>query len=562
MLAWYVASLAGVPAMARAQLAAVASDAGFKVARFQVNGVKRLNELKVYERALAQRDRAMPLVDIDGLRTELLQLSWVEDARVSRQLPDTLVIDIIERKPHAVLRKPDRLVLIDATGHELETVSAARAKGRLILSGPDAGQQVANLKALLEAAPAVRPQVSEADWVGHRRWNLTFRTGQVLALPEGPRLAADALVTFARLDGSNRLIGGKVAAFDMRSADRIYLRIPESSGEEKAPSRASPDRIPSLPPSQAQLQLGEALMPPARISRVFGAINLGSFRISAMVAGLSDTGEMIVLGSGHRASQGIRRGYVTDMAAATYAVRDAIDRAEKMANTSVPSVWVGCSGAGLASQTAQVEVDIGGRRIEQDDIDQLLFAGRDVIQPDGRMVLHAQPAHYTLDGANGVADPQGPARRAPGGRHPRHAGRRRAGAQHHRSGAERAPRRRSRGRFADRGGIRLPFARRARPWRRARRTGRGSDQCLGLCRGHAGRAGIDPGRIGRHHRRRSLRPSASAVTRPNGSSACTGRRSPVPPTTARWFRSMPPARKAPDRSRATPTTRTAFRAPN
>ncbi|MEO5705964.1 MAG: cell division protein FtsA, partial [Alteraurantiacibacter sp.] len=53
------------------------------------------------------------------------------------------------------------------------------------------------------------------------------------------------------------------------------------------------------------------------------------------------------------------------------------------------------------------EVDIGGRRIEQDDIDHLLVAGRDVIQPDGRMVLHAQPAHYTLDGAHGVANPRG-----------------------------------------------------------------------------------------------------------------------------------------------------------
>lgn len=144
-----------------------------------------------------------------------------------------------------------------------------------------------------------------------------------------------------------------------------------------------------------------------RISRVYGAVNLGSFRISAMIAGLSETGEMIVLGSGHRASQGIKRGYVTDMQAATYAVRDAIERAEKMANVSVSSVWIGCSGAGLASQVAQVEVDIGGRRIEQDDIDHLLFSARDIIQPDGRMVLHAQPAHYTLDGAHGVPSPKG-----------------------------------------------------------------------------------------------------------------------------------------------------------
>lgn len=143
-----------------------------------------------------------------------------------------------------------------------------------------------------------------------------------------------------------------------------------------------------------------------RITRVFGAVNVGSFRISAMIMGLSETGEMIVLGSGHRAAQGIKRGYITDMAAATYAIRDAVERAEKNAGTSVSSVWVGCSGAGLASRVAKVEIDVGGRRIEEEDIEQLLVAARDSIQPDGRMVLHAQPAHYTLDGAHGVANPR------------------------------------------------------------------------------------------------------------------------------------------------------------
>lgn len=144
-----------------------------------------------------------------------------------------------------------------------------------------------------------------------------------------------------------------------------------------------------------------------RITRVFGAVNIGSFRISAIVAGVNEMGDMVVLGSGHRASQGIKRGYVTDMAAATYAVRDAIDRAEKMADTSVQKVWIGCSGAGLASRIDQFDAEIGGRRIEKEDIDQLLISARDVIQPDGRMVLHAQPAQYRLDGAHGVANPKG-----------------------------------------------------------------------------------------------------------------------------------------------------------
>lgn len=144
-----------------------------------------------------------------------------------------------------------------------------------------------------------------------------------------------------------------------------------------------------------------------RIDRLIGAVNLGSFRVSAMIAGITDGGELLVLGSAHRAAQGIKRGYVTDMTAATYAVRDAIERAEKIAQTNIETVLIGTAGAGLTSRIAHVEVEVGGRRIEQDDIDALMIAGRNVIQPDGGLVLHAQPAHYTLDGAHGVASPKG-----------------------------------------------------------------------------------------------------------------------------------------------------------
>ena len=226
VLAWIVASFAGVPAMAQVQLAALASDAGFEVRRVEVRGVERMNELKVYEKVLGERDRAMPLVDLAALRAELRELPWVGDARVSRQLPDTLVVDIVERVPHAVLRKPGRYVLIDAEGHELEPVKEARAKTMLVLTGPGAGRQVVQLDTLLEAAPALKPQVRQAEWIGNRRWNLTFKTGQVLALPQGATQSASALVSFARLDGVNRLLGGKVASFDMRAPDRIYLRVP------------------------------------------------------------------------------------------------------------------------------------------------------------------------------------------------------------------------------------------------------------------------------------------------------------------------------------------------
>jgi len=234
--AWLVASLAGVPAMAAEQVASIAKQAGFEVRRVEVRGTRHLSELKIYERVLAERNRAMPEVDVRALRADLMQLSWVADARVSRQLPDTLVVDVIERRPKAVLRIGDKgetahYALIDETGHVLDPIAPARAHGHLILSGNGVEGQVAALDTLLDVSPALKAQVAEADWIGNRRWNLTFHTRQVLALPEGDDTAAAALVAFARLDGTNRLLGGKATAFDMRARDRIYIRVPGRAEE-------------------------------------------------------------------------------------------------------------------------------------------------------------------------------------------------------------------------------------------------------------------------------------------------------------------------------------------
>jgi len=237
-LAWVVASMAGVPQLVEAEMALLASKSGFEVKRVEVRGVNRMNELKIYEKVLGQRDQAMPRLDIAALRDELLQLSWVKDARVSRQLPDTLVVDVIERNPHAVLRRDGRLTLIDETGHPLEAVNPAKAKGLLVLTGHGAESRVPDLVHLLDAAPALRPQVAEAEWIGNRRWNLTFKTRQVLALPEGEERSASALLTFARMDGVDRLLGGTVASFDMRSADRIYMRVPGRAESVAASARA------------------------------------------------------------------------------------------------------------------------------------------------------------------------------------------------------------------------------------------------------------------------------------------------------------------------------------
>ena len=133
----------------------------------------------------------------------------------------------------AVLRRADRLMLIDPTGVELEAISESDARDYLLIEGPAAQAQVETLEVLLDAAPALKGKVKGAECVGNRRWNLTFDTGQRLALPQGEDRSAAALISFAQADGVHRLIGGEVASFDMRNPPRMYMHVPGRSERQE-----------------------------------------------------------------------------------------------------------------------------------------------------------------------------------------------------------------------------------------------------------------------------------------------------------------------------------------
>jgi cell division protein FtsA len=148
-------------------------------------------------------------------------------------------------------------------------------------------------------------------------------------------------------------------------------------------------------------------MTTARVEKIISALDIGSSKVSALIAGKTDTGELIALGTGQRESRGVVRGCIADMEHAELSVRHAVEQAERIAGINIDRIWVGISAGGLDSMLAPVEIELGGDRIEQDDIDELLQAGRVNLDMQGKAALHVQPTLYSLDGVGGVANPVG-----------------------------------------------------------------------------------------------------------------------------------------------------------
>lgn len=236
-----------IPAKAERAAGTAIGEAGFMVSGYQIIGLRHMNRALVDEvvtdelhRAAesAGKDKApQALVDVSEIRRRLLQFGWVRDARVSRRLPDTLVIDIVERTPAALWQNQGQLALIDADGVMLDRVPVDKMPDLPLLIGPGANGQAQELENLMKAVPTLKPQLASATWVGGRRWDLNFQSGEVVALPEGEDTSKSALTKFAKLDKSAGLLGRGIVRFDLRVPGKMIVRLPRAPGEPIVPDQ-------------------------------------------------------------------------------------------------------------------------------------------------------------------------------------------------------------------------------------------------------------------------------------------------------------------------------------
>lgn len=217
----------GLPQRAWAGFVAWTAANGWEVRHVELTGAREQDRLAIYGAVLNGPTNAMLATDLDDVRARLAALPWVADASVQRRLPDTLVIEVIERKPVALWQHRRRLAAIDITGRPLTDKRLERWNDLPLLVGPGANAHVKDALELLAVTP-LGSEVDAAVFVGNRRWDLKFKTGETLALPDQPAQARAALTRFASLDGKGpeRLLGGHFTRFDLRLPGRMIVAGP------------------------------------------------------------------------------------------------------------------------------------------------------------------------------------------------------------------------------------------------------------------------------------------------------------------------------------------------
>jgi len=138
-------------------------------------------------------------------------------------------------------------------------------------------------------------------------------------------------------------------------------------------------------------------------------LDLGTTKISAIIAEINESNEINVVGVGTTPSYGLRRGVVVNLDKTVQGIKQAVGEAELMAGVKVSDVVVGIAGDHIKSFNSRgvIAVSRTEEGITNEDIKRVIEQAKAVTIPMDRKIIHVLPQDYTVDDQTGIKEPVG-----------------------------------------------------------------------------------------------------------------------------------------------------------
>lgn len=141
--------------------------------------------------------------------------------------------------------------------------------------------------------------------------------------------------------------------------------------------------------------------------KTISGIDIGTSKITTLIASVTDDQELRIIGVASLASKGLRKGQIVNIEEATSAVSESLEAAERMAGVSVGKTFITVGGNHIASLNSHGVVAVAepDREISESDVHRVIDAAKAISLPASREILHIIPRGFTVDGQDGIVDP-------------------------------------------------------------------------------------------------------------------------------------------------------------
>ncbi len=194
---------------------------GFRIDQVTLTGREHADAGAIRQALAIQQGAPILAVSLADMKARIEQVPSVKSVSITRRLPDELVIAITERMPAAWWQVGGVQKLIDGEGTVLAREKYREKMTLPVVTGEDAPKHIGELLAMLNAAPALKPDVVAAVRVGDRRWNIELAHDITVMLPE--EKPQEAWQRFAGLVEKDALLSKAIRSVDMRVEDRVFI---------------------------------------------------------------------------------------------------------------------------------------------------------------------------------------------------------------------------------------------------------------------------------------------------------------------------------------------------
>jgi cell division protein FtsA len=145
------------------------------------------------------------------------------------------------------------------------------------------------------------------------------------------------------------------------------------------------------------------------VEQTIVGIDVGTTKICTLVGHVGEKGMLQIVGVGVAPAEGIRKGVITDIEAATRSIGESVSRAERVSGYTIAEAYVSVGGSHIASQNSRglVAIGRGDRPVDRDDIERAMEAAQAVAVPHNRRIIHSLPREFIIDGHDGIRNPLG-----------------------------------------------------------------------------------------------------------------------------------------------------------
>lgn len=207
------------------------AQAGFGIDAIEITGQTLTADKDIITLLTVGTGNSTLTFDAQKAQARLEWLRAVESATVRKVYPNRVIVSIVEKVPVARWRVGDTTWLIDEAGQKIGTDISSYTDLPLVIGEGAADDAVAMVR-VLARHEKLEEQLAALSRIGDRRWDLIYRNGLRVQLPETG--VAPALDRLERYQADYALLDRDVTLIDLRVAGIVTLKPGELAAAELA----------------------------------------------------------------------------------------------------------------------------------------------------------------------------------------------------------------------------------------------------------------------------------------------------------------------------------------